>query len=139
MNYRNKVIRWRTHVVVLIGTFDNAIYLLELFANVYLVDYVFNVHHKFNHHLILVDDRQFSLILTSLCFIIPFAIVHYCHYWRAGLGHVGGNCRKTLQAALLRQYLNFDHIARANLRSSDLVMSTTRSTHILVSKGYKAA
>jgi len=106
------------------------IYLIQkLFMNVFLVDVILKR-----------AGDEAPLVVTELMVYMaslmgPFALLHYLDYakfsWR-----VRGITRKTIQAALMRKFLNYDAQTRANLNHGALIMSITRDAVNIIDFGY---
>merc|ERR1719329_1447624 len=136
MNYLNDTVRWRFWTVVLLTQLENIVIFLELFLFLYVADYVLNPETP-ESELWIVKSRQASIAIVAVCYVLPYVLLHAAKYMRASIGHVGGNSRKTLQAALLRMFLDYDQRSRMMFDDADIVMCATRDVHQLVAKGFK--
>merc|ERR1719387_1727677 len=81
------------------------------------------------------SQREIQLLMLMCLIIVPFFLVHYIDYsqvyWK-----VGGTSRKTIQANLLRKFLNYDECARSRVTHTDLIIAMTRDTFEVVHNGY---
>eukprot|EP00929_Paragymnodinium_shiwhaense_P036480 TRINITY_DN19544_c0_g1_i1.p1 TRINITY_DN19544_c0_g1~~TRINITY_DN19544_c0_g1_i1.p1 ORF type:complete len:1176 (+),score=325.76 TRINITY_DN19544_c0_g1_i1:88-3615(+) len=135
LNWGNSEVRRRTLLILLNKQVPNIEYILRLYMNVYLVDYILNTDIPVDH-LVLVKSRELSLV--AVCCII-FALLGFTHVFdfiQRSCFEVGGTSRHLLQTALVRKYLHYDDDSRMRLRQGDLVMAMVRDTVYLVD-GYR--
>eukprot|EP00931_Biecheleriopsis_adriatica_P073707 TRINITY_DN47940_c0_g1_i1.p1 TRINITY_DN47940_c0_g1~~TRINITY_DN47940_c0_g1_i1.p1 ORF type:complete len:956 (-),score=186.84 TRINITY_DN47940_c0_g1_i1:93-2960(-) len=128
MNLRNATVRKGIIKSVLADQMSNIYFVMELFLNLYLIDFV--LCETCN-----ADDAPRALVIIVLLKIIPYCAVHQCDYsqlfWK-----VGGTSRMTLQANLLRKFLNYDDDARAEVADTKLVMAIMNDVIELAGKGF---
>lgn len=106
---------------------DMLYFLIGLFLNMYLVDFV----------LCSDCDKDRAPMLLGLVVLLrfaPFPLIHYldfrqCH-WK-----IGGASRKHLQTNLLRKYLNYNESSRQQVDESVVVLSILTDSKELSSKG----
>eukprot|EP00928_Gymnodinium_smaydae_P049075 TRINITY_DN328_c0_g2_i2.p1 TRINITY_DN328_c0_g2~~TRINITY_DN328_c0_g2_i2.p1 ORF type:complete len:926 (+),score=147.58 TRINITY_DN328_c0_g2_i2:51-2828(+) len=135
MTCQNPIVRRRSVAVVLIDSLHNWYSILSLFANVYLVDFILNLHSSTNR-LLVVQDRAVSLMLLVFCILFPMAILHICDYAKVTYFGVRGRPRVALQTALARKFLNYSAESHSWLKNGDLVMAMMRDAVGLASRGY---
>jgi len=130
LNWRNRKIRSGTVKTLLKDQCHNLYFVIRLFMNVYLVDYVLKGSRDFTF-----EDRTSSLAMIMAVMVLPLALLHFLDY-RSISWRIGGTARIELQSALLRRFLNYEDASRLNLNQGDLSLAMTRDTVNLVSKGY---
>lgn len=126
MNFKRPVVKVGTVKMALADQLHNLYFILRIFMQVYLVDFVLAKK---------VDNREQKLIYIMMLMILPFAFLHYVDY-RKSHWKVGGSSRCLLQAGLLRKFLNYDIASRERVDQGDLVMAITRDSAKLVHDGY---
>lgn len=131
LSWNNSQCRGSTIRMVLADQLHNVNFLLGLFLNVYLVDYVLS-HEKPDSQLIISGGKTNNLILIVALTLIPFAFSHVLDFvrdtWKLNAGE--------LQRNLLRKFLNYDESARVQLAESTLILGMTRDSGNLVEGGY---
>lgn len=134
MNFTNPTVR-RGGLQMIIADFVQNLYsVFRLWLGLYLVDYVLNSDYDANQ-LIVPGNRTQSLVVSVCGLVFPYVLVHYLQiarrFWK-----VGGTARKTLQANLLRKFLNYEETVRKSLKQSDVMIAMTRDTEELVEHGF---
>eukprot|EP00747_Dinoflagellata_sp_TGD_P113985 gnl/TRDRNA2_/TRDRNA2_171837_c2_seq3.p1 gnl/TRDRNA2_/TRDRNA2_171837_c2~~gnl/TRDRNA2_/TRDRNA2_171837_c2_seq3.p1 ORF type:complete len:887 (+),score=135.99 gnl/TRDRNA2_/TRDRNA2_171837_c2_seq3:363-2663(+) len=114
----------------------NFYFLLRLFMNVYLVDEVLRqtIGTDAVEPRLLIPSQEANLMLIAGLLLAPFALLHYIDF-REKHWKVGGCGRLQLQRALIRKYLNLHEASRAKVNLSDLLMSITRDSVVVVHEG----
>lgn len=134
VNLECPIVRRGTKKTLLADQVHNLNFLLKLFMNVYMIDYVLSPN-KREDSLIFAKDRHVELLLICSFMLLPFVIEHIIDYRRISW-KVGGSSRKTIQKSLLRKFLNYDEESRENVNGSDVIMAMTRDAVDLVHLGY---
>jgi len=134
LNRSNPVVRSGTIKMILVDQLANLYFLLKLFMNVYLVDYVLSPD-KAAEDLFLIHSKGGSLVLLLVATIVPFALLYYLDQ-RKFSWKVAGTSRSILQKSLLRKFLNYSEESRMTIDNGDLVMAMTRDAFKVVHDGY---
>mmetsp|Transcript_27287 Transcript_27287/g.63563 ORF Transcript_27287/g.63563 Transcript_27287/m.63563 type:complete len:907 (-) Transcript_27287:119-2839(-) len=131
LNWQDPVVRTGTIKTVLRDQCHNLYWVLRLFMNVNLVDFVLKPSSPHTSY----DNKVRSLVLVMAFMVCPVAFLHLLDYhsitWK-----VGGSSHMMLQSALLRRFLDYEEASRLDLRKGDLLMAMTRDTCKLVTEGY---
>lgn len=134
LNWLNPVVRIGSIKTLLKDQCHNLYFVMRLFLNVFLVDFVLRPLAPEGQQ-VPVQDRTRSLVLIMAAMVVPFALLHYLDYRSPGW-RVPGASRLVLQRALLGRFLHYEEASRLDLRQGDLVMAMTRDTVGLVGDGF---
>eukprot|EP00747_Dinoflagellata_sp_TGD_P151933 gnl/TRDRNA2_/TRDRNA2_177253_c9_seq31.p1 gnl/TRDRNA2_/TRDRNA2_177253_c9~~gnl/TRDRNA2_/TRDRNA2_177253_c9_seq31.p1 ORF type:complete len:530 (-),score=98.75 gnl/TRDRNA2_/TRDRNA2_177253_c9_seq31:285-1829(-) len=119
--------------MALVDQLHNLYFMMQLFMNVYLVDFVLNPEQEAKD---LLFGNKETLILVMMAMLVgPHALLHYLDY-RKFSWKVGGLSRNTLQGGLMRKFLNYDEESRNGIEESEIVMAMTTDAVDIVHKGY---
>eukprot|EP00930_Biecheleria_cincta_P013997 TRINITY_DN12219_c0_g1_i1.p1 TRINITY_DN12219_c0_g1~~TRINITY_DN12219_c0_g1_i1.p1 ORF type:complete len:951 (-),score=122.96 TRINITY_DN12219_c0_g1_i1:105-2594(-) len=136
LNMASPVVKSGTLKTIAVEQVHNLYFLLKLFISQYLIDYVLYTGEQ--QRKLLTGNREADLIILQVATLLPFALLHFLDVeklkWK-----VGGASRMMLQKSLLRKFLNYDEISRANVSESDLILAMTRDCHDLVGSGFMSA
>eukprot|EP00746_Dinoflagellata_sp_MGD_P007118 gnl/MRDRNA2_/MRDRNA2_114051_c0_seq1.p1 gnl/MRDRNA2_/MRDRNA2_114051_c0~~gnl/MRDRNA2_/MRDRNA2_114051_c0_seq1.p1 ORF type:complete len:935 (+),score=199.99 gnl/MRDRNA2_/MRDRNA2_114051_c0_seq1:115-2919(+) len=132
MNFQNPVIKRGTVKCCLVDHLHNLYFIWRLILMRYLINDV------------LIEDAdpadlpanaRLVLIFIMCAIIFPNVGLHILDLKKL-MWKVGGTSRKTIQANLLRKFLNYDENSRQYVKEADLIMAMTRDTNDLVGSGY---
>lgn len=142
MNHRNPTVRKGTWKMCLYGQVNNFYFIWQLIITKQIIDKVLPPKCVGGGVLWVVEcpegDKDAALellVVLMVLFIVPYAFVHYFEY-RSKFWKIGGCSRKTLQANLLRKFLNYNEQSRNLLKMSDLMMAMNRDSFDLATNGY---
>lgn len=143
MNLRNPIVKLATKKLIFYGQIGNLYFIFTLILTKQLIDKILGECEGGGKVLGMFDcpgkDDPDSavglLVLFMFLYIIPFSGLHYFEY-RRNFWKIGGASRKTLQANLLRKFLNYSEDSRASIKNSDLMMGMNRDSFDLVSNGF---
>lgn len=131
MNYQDPVVRLGTIKALLAEQVESIYFVMCLFLNLYMVDFVLCEDPE-----ICDPDQAAGLLFLIVLFrVAPFPILHWLDY-RTVFWKIQGASRKTLQANLLRKFLNYDERSRTEVNESKLAMAVSRDAGELVKEGY---
>lgn len=133
---QNPVVRLGTIKKVGLDLLHNLNYLVGLFLNVYLVDFILNPKSDASS-LLFVKHKTLSLWIVVLGNVLPFLLLHYLDYLSTSF-HIGGRTRTMLQASLLRKFFAYSSRARASAERDSLVMAITRDAPTVSADGYQS-
>lgn len=133
LNLQNPVVSERAKSCIIIDQLHNIYMFLQLFVNVYLVDYVLNQDCE---NLVFVNSRHEALVLIFCAKLLPLAALHLVDHVKVARFGTGPASLKTLKAGLLRKFLNSDRVARGQVNQGDLIMSLTRDSNLVVHEGF---
>lgn len=132
-NWQNPVVRRGTRKMILVEQVHNLYFLMNLFLNVYLIDYILNLSRPID--ILLTSERHTDLLLVVVAKLIPFALLHLLDYQKL-TWKVGGSSRMALQTSMLRRYLNYTEESRSSLEHGDIIMAMARDSDSLAADGY---
>jgi len=139
MNYSNPTVKRGTLKIVCLKQLHNLNWLLMLTLRIHLVDTVLAQDHNgkadFRDEDMMSGNRDYELGWVAAAHFFPLFILHLAEF-SAVYFKVGGTTRKTVQANLLRKFLNYDDEARRHTNNSQLIMAMTEHTKNLVENGY---
>lgn len=163
MNMRNPQIRRDSIRQVMLDQLHGMYFVLTLYLQMYLVDIVLAPSDKGElddgrllkqtinssarmlasswipvHGLLVPGHRRQTAMVIAAMWVVPFAILHCIDLSKCYL-RVPGLARKTLQANLLRRFLNYRediHAIRSAHGNSDITMAVLRDVHEVVDYGY---
>ena len=137
------VVRVGTIKILLIDQLANIYYLVQLAMSVYFVDHVLYGHAV--DSAALADGRAepapFDLRTTELAVMLgllhalpcfPLNMLQEVKCWFG----VGGAARKTIQVALLRQYLDYTDASRKRIGHTGFMQAILRDSHEVIDNGY---
>mmetsp|Transcript_117170 Transcript_117170/g.304011 ORF Transcript_117170/g.304011 Transcript_117170/m.304011 type:complete len:897 (+) Transcript_117170:212-2902(+) len=85
--------------------------------------------------MLLFGSKHYTAMAVGVFYIMPFCLNHMIDYSKARLG-VASAARKTLQANLLRKFLNYRAEVRDCISAGDLTMAMTRDVMEVVDVGF---
>jgi len=133
-NLRDSLVCSGTLKILMKDQFHNLYFMLKLFLNVYLVDFVLKPTPASDRWLI-GQGRPSSLFFIMGAMVTPIAVLHLLDYvsisWR-----VAGKSKMLLQSALMQRFLDYEDSSRFHLKNGDFVMAVTRDTDDLVCGGF---
>eukprot|EP00930_Biecheleria_cincta_P096259 TRINITY_DN88131_c0_g1_i1.p1 TRINITY_DN88131_c0_g1~~TRINITY_DN88131_c0_g1_i1.p1 ORF type:complete len:879 (+),score=147.93 TRINITY_DN88131_c0_g1_i1:104-2740(+) len=132
-NWLNPVVRRGTWKMMLVEQVHNLYFMMNLFLNVYLIDYILDLTKS--EDILLSSERRTELLLVVLIRLIPFALLHFLDYTKL-TWKVGGASRMSLQRSMLRRYLNYTEESRSSLEHGDVIMAIARDAVTLAADGY---
>lgn len=138
MNYHNRRVRTGTIARCLLDQLHNCTFLLHLFCQVYLLDYVVNIDRHwealFDHDLF--RDRYSYLFVVALADALC-VLVSYISHTAKRCFTVGGPSRQVLMQGIIMAYLNYDFATANKLGAGGHVtVGLTRDSVELVKEGY---
>jgi len=131
LNLSQSNVCFATMKMLMVEQFRNLIFVVGLFAQVFLLDYVL-VDESEDH----LESSGFEWLLCVVAWqIVSFAWLHFCDYRSISWG-TAGMSRLILQSALLRTYLHKDDNSSDAVRRGDLEMAVNVMVPELVQSGY---
>lgn len=118
---------------ILIDCFHNMWYLLHLYMNIYILDFIID---KSSPESNVIFNSKWKALLVCAAFTVgAIAIGHALDYVRIGLPIVAPT-RLFVQRALLRKFLNYKSIVHEGLHVGDVIQGIENDASELVLEGY---
>eukprot|EP00746_Dinoflagellata_sp_MGD_P121938 gnl/MRDRNA2_/MRDRNA2_56967_c0_seq1.p1 gnl/MRDRNA2_/MRDRNA2_56967_c0~~gnl/MRDRNA2_/MRDRNA2_56967_c0_seq1.p1 ORF type:complete len:1042 (+),score=122.69 gnl/MRDRNA2_/MRDRNA2_56967_c0_seq1:93-3128(+) len=144
MNLRHPEIRKRTRQMLILDQTINVYFIWRLLIIQTIIDRLFKSDgcpedERFWFEILPCpadsSDRNTMLVVMAIFVIVPMVFNHFIEYKRI-FWKVGGMSRMTIQANLMRKFLNYDEYSLAKLSQTDLIIAMTRDTFEVVHNGY---
>eukprot|EP00746_Dinoflagellata_sp_MGD_P075499 gnl/MRDRNA2_/MRDRNA2_30376_c0_seq1.p1 gnl/MRDRNA2_/MRDRNA2_30376_c0~~gnl/MRDRNA2_/MRDRNA2_30376_c0_seq1.p1 ORF type:complete len:947 (-),score=171.62 gnl/MRDRNA2_/MRDRNA2_30376_c0_seq1:25-2814(-) len=146
MNLTNPLVRRRTKQMLVVDQYQNFFFVWRILIMKTIVDQLFgdecgdgSPDSRFFFSLFQctddADDKKNVLLWLALLLVLPFTGVHYIAFARV-FWKVGGTSRKTMQANMLRRFLNYDESSLNQVKNSDIIVAMTRDSFDVAMKGY---
>eukprot|EP00747_Dinoflagellata_sp_TGD_P156422 gnl/TRDRNA2_/TRDRNA2_177661_c6_seq1.p1 gnl/TRDRNA2_/TRDRNA2_177661_c6~~gnl/TRDRNA2_/TRDRNA2_177661_c6_seq1.p1 ORF type:complete len:903 (+),score=134.69 gnl/TRDRNA2_/TRDRNA2_177661_c6_seq1:44-2710(+) len=128
----NPVIRRGMLKTFLVDQVHNLVYLLGLFMNVYLVDYILRPSRSADE--VFFGDKRACLMLIVLLNLGPFGLLYFLDMSKFTF-RVGGTSRETLQTNILRSVLFYTRASRDQVKDAEVVLAISQDCISVVSDG----
>jgi len=128
-NLCDKIVKRRTIWKVIVGCLQNADFVLSLYLNVYLVDYIVNARRPENE--VFMHNKLVSLVVAASFRLVTMLILHLCDAIATRVSVVAPS-QVNLHAALAEMYLNYDDNSRKIVNDADVSMAATSAVPAIV-------
>lgn len=130
--FKNKDLRWRTVLSLLLDQMRNCYLYFILIAKAYLVNVVFNIKSHELHE----SQRTAFARAIGVCYVAPMVALHMWDYAKIGMD-IQGRVRVWIQESLFRKYLNYNDESRAHVPPARMQTAITQDAGALAD-GYVA-
>lgn len=138
LNFSYPQIKAGTLKRILVGQLHNVFLLLNLFCQVYILDYTIDVERPLPSFWAGGQRKSFLVVLAFIQ-VFGVLVIHIFENLKF-MWSCGGPSRKLLMHGILMAYMNYDHKSSMETdRGQKLTMGLTRDAVDLVSQGYKQA
>lgn len=133
-NLRNPVVRRRSLQIMASEQVHNVIYLVGLIVNVYMLDYVLDLH--VNRDALFMRSHHGSMSVIVALKLVPFIVMHFVDYNIPGMA---GASMGTIQSSLVRLYMYCTDSCRSNLGYTGLLVAITEDAETVAKDVYNTS